>query len=183
LFFGDHQILWKCDSSRKSEAFGEGILWNYGPVMETPAGDIQKRIQLKPGAMVGELVHAWSLLLRTYTRRDLTHSSDKLVAMAGLAEHFENLTGDKYVAGHWKCYLKDDLLWKTSLTARGERKPLYRAPTWSWASDMGKVVRTTRSTTGSSSTTPLKPLEIKEIIKILTSDRYIKSEFTLEWLY
>jgi hypothetical protein len=82
LFFGDHQILWKCDSSRKSEAFREGIPSNYGPVMETPAGDIQKRIQLKPGAIVGELVHAWSLLLRTYTRRDLTHSSNKLVAMA-----------------------------------------------------------------------------------------------------
>jgi hypothetical protein len=78
--------------------------------------------------------------VREYSRLDLTHESDRLVALAGLAEAINRKRkGDVYLAGLWKNTLVWDLLW----SAHGEEsRRLGRAvaPTWSWASVTGGIL-------------------------------------------
>ncbi|KAI5919262.1 heterokaryon incompatibility protein-domain-containing protein [Camillea tinctor] len=78
----------------------------------------------------------WATLINIYGRRHLTKSSDKLPAFSGLAQRYEGLLQDVYVAGLWKSRLVDDLHW----SAEEWCVPAdWRAPSWSWMSIDGPV--------------------------------------------
>ncbi|KAH8805539.1 hypothetical protein F5884DRAFT_860144 [Xylogone sp. PMI_703] len=91
----------------------------------------------------------WQAIVREYTRRDIAFISDKLPAISGLAEIFQQRTKDEYLAGIWKSNLPLDLLWdsfkvRTALFGEKEylsarRHPEYYAPSWSWASVTGPI--------------------------------------------
>ncbi|KIJ53172.1 hypothetical protein M422DRAFT_222588 [Sphaerobolus stellatus SS14] len=81
---------------------------------------------------------AWLAVIFMYTLREISVPSDKLVALAGVAEQFQHVYNDKYLAGLWQKTLIFDLLW--SCGPQGFKpRPKYRAPTWSWASIDGLV--------------------------------------------
>lgn len=81
----------------------------------------------------------WQDILHTYSRLDLTHPSDKLPALSGLAANFQELMGFTYLAGLWKEELPRGLAWYKPAnlvrrhTLRVPGHP-YVAPSWSWAS-------------------------------------------------
>ncbi|KAI0633199.1 heterokaryon incompatibility protein-domain-containing protein [Trametes polyzona] len=84
---------------------------------------------------------AWGRVLQEYTLRAVTFPSDKLVALAGLAEDFHRILDTDYLAGLWRSNILLDLLWKrdtfsfrSSQSRSFCRPPAYRAPSWSWAS-------------------------------------------------
>jgi hypothetical protein len=75
----------------------------------------------------------WYRTVEEYTVRAITKQFDILPAIGGLASRFEELVGDRYVAGLWQGDLHQGLLW----TVEGEIQPgdqRFRAPSWSWAS-------------------------------------------------
>lgn len=102
-------------------------------------------VGLKPVVDLGE----WGLVVENYSSRNLTHSEDKLAALAGLAEKFHHASGGelgKYVAGLWEADLPQQLLWRRrnpfnryQKAAKNERPEEWRAPTWSWASLDGNI--------------------------------------------
>ncbi|KAI0633201.1 heterokaryon incompatibility protein-domain-containing protein [Trametes polyzona] len=82
----------------------------------------------------------WRRVLEEYTPRTVSFPSDKLVALAGIAEDFQRILGSGYLAGLWHHpQLTRDLLWTRAVfPSRCNRsdfqRPLdYRAPSWSWA--------------------------------------------------
>ncbi|EHK99289.1 hypothetical protein M7I_4854 [Glarea lozoyensis 74030] len=80
----------------------------------------------------------WFSLVHDYSKRNLTYSSDKLVALSGLANAIKRIVRKEYAAGLWEDNLNYDLLWK----AVGQPYPKpksYRAPSWSWASVDGII--------------------------------------------
>ena len=79
----------------------------------------------------------WRGILEEYTARSLTKPRDRLIALAGVAEHFD-WQGSRYLAGLWSIELPWGLLWKV-VTKRQERPRKYRAPSWSWAAVDGKI--------------------------------------------
>ncbi|KAI9774693.1 MAG: hypothetical protein M1840_002942 [Geoglossum simile] len=80
---------------------------------------------------------AWSRTINNFTMRNLTYETDKLPAIAGLANEIQRLTGDKYLTGLWKSCLSRQLLWY----GVGLSKPSTpRAPSWSWAALNGKTI-------------------------------------------
>ncbi|KAN0094497.1 HET domain containing protein [Tylopilus felleus] len=84
---------------------------------------------------------AWLAVIFTYTLRNISVPSDKLVALAGVAEQFHLVYKDQYLAGLWRKTLLLDLLWKGE-PAGGDlraRPAAYRAPSWSWASVDGLI--------------------------------------------
>lgn len=83
----------------------------------------------------------WSRILADFTQRELTVSSDKLPALAGLARKVQQQTGDIYCAGLWRSCLPEFLLWSRQESKFLKKSPEYRAPSWSWASFDGKVER------------------------------------------
>lgn len=108
---------------------------------------------------------AWRRIIGKYSSCQLSHESDKLVAASGLAKAFaQHLRGEgmetEYLAGLWRGYLVDELLWyrrpgkraplsrddnigggkSKNMDQTGGRRPKeYRAPSWSWASIDGPI--------------------------------------------
>ncbi len=85
----------------------------------------------------------WHELVKTYSSRDLTFSSDKLPAMGGAATELGKILNSNYLAGLWGKNLLNDLLWysdtwgveKSGAFTQPPPTPLDNgSPSWSWAS-------------------------------------------------
>ena len=82
---------------------------------------------------------SWKNIVETFSSQLLTNPKDKLPAIAGLAQKFRSISGDRYLAGLWESRLLHDLMWKVepplkSTTKQPWRRLAWRAPSWSWAS-------------------------------------------------
>lgn len=97
-----------------------------------------------------KILKLWAELVNTYMRRELTHHTDRLPALAGLAEMFQRKIGCRYMFGLWESNLKSQLLWIGGNVPGVEcgnlrpnespaMLPYEYAPSWSWASCQGQV--------------------------------------------
>lgn len=84
-------------------------------------------------------VLSWCGIVEDYSRRDLAFVEDKLAAIAGLARRAHRILGSDYLAGLWTHRLHIGLAWQVPMDMRATRAPVYRAPSWSWASMDGPV--------------------------------------------
>ncbi|KAF9477232.1 HET-domain-containing protein [Pholiota conissans] len=94
----------------------------------------------------GDLLDRWQMLLLDYSQRKMTVPSDKFVALGSIAETYQAILDDQYVAGLWKRNLLRDLLWAVRPPQGPDdshlpRPVVYRAPTWSWAAVDGRLTR------------------------------------------
>lgn len=90
----------------------------------------QKRTQFKANTK-----DVWKELVQEYSRAELTYATDKLSALAGIAEKFPEEDAGVYVAGLWSKHLHSHLLWSLVRDpgARPYRYAEYIAPSFSWA--------------------------------------------------
>ena len=84
--------------------------------------------------------HVWDVVLQIYCASSLSHSSDKLVAISGIARELAPRMHSKYLAGLWEVQLARQLLWIVKPASKFEATEStssivmpYRAPSWSWA--------------------------------------------------
>lgn len=141
------QFYWQCYDLTACESYPQGIPPDLKPE-EVPrdilcyavhhVGSELSDIYSNPTSdPLGELQRLWRGILERYTRCNLTYTSDKLVALAGLTKVMQQALNDQYCAGLWKSHLVTQLSWSLS----GQQPPLpstprpspYRAPSWSWA--------------------------------------------------
>lgn len=84
-----------------------------------------------------QLEKTWFNFLEDYSLRSLSYSSDKLPAIAGVAEIFgEKAILGQYLAGLWTHDIGRHLAWEGPFI----RTSGYRAPSWSWAAYDGPTV-------------------------------------------
>ncbi|KAF7595957.1 hypothetical protein BBP40_004103 [Aspergillus hancockii] len=85
------------------------------------------------------LANIWAMAIERYSGCDLTHRTDKLPAVAGMAKYIHPwINGAHYYAGIWSSHLSQGLLWAptdSNLTCANDG----RAPSWSWASTDGQI--------------------------------------------
>ncbi|TGJ84188.1 hypothetical protein E0Z10_g4572 [Xylaria hypoxylon] len=159
IHFGPEQLLWECASLDACEAFPQGL----PAVVESPRHTGFKRLDFlfKDNAREGllpenrhllsvteeDLLHHWCGIVQAYTRTNLTKPSDKLIALAGVAQLMSppddptnTMSSNRYLAGLFEQHLLLMLEWHSdgnmySLPEPSRARPLqYRAPSWSWAS-------------------------------------------------
>lgn len=82
----------------------------------------------------------WIQLVAKYSSCDLTFSSDKLVAIAGLARDLSSHIATPYYAGLWLKGFMHQLCWWVTQARPSAKLDGVRGPTWSWASVDGAVV-------------------------------------------
>ncbi|PWY88537.1 HET-domain-containing protein [Aspergillus heteromorphus CBS 117.55] len=146
------QLFWECGELSACEIFPHGIppnnsprwmtrstIWDALALSQSPhmmgGGDSRRATSRK----------LWTSIVAQYTESELTFSTDKLVAISGVARIMEHALDDNYCAGLWRKTLVTDLGWRrASAGARGwgdagMRPSPYRAPSWSWASLDGRV--------------------------------------------
>jgi hypothetical protein len=127
LHFTFTQVFWECHERIACETFPSAIP---PTIFYRPSGRvIVRKLFLYKSA--------WEMLVGIYSACQLTKSSDKLVAMSGLARHIQLQTTwrkEEYVAGLWREGLELQLCWEVILIHFAPTVPPYRAPSWSWAS-------------------------------------------------
>ncbi|KAK5126080.1 hypothetical protein LTR85_011435 [Meristemomyces frigidus] len=125
LFFAKTQIYFQCCSFTACESFPGGRpLWHVHTGFEGP-----KHTGISPE-------EAWHDAAMKYNKASLTRVSDRVVAIAGVAERMQELLKDSYVIGLWKRFLPLGLAWDSY---GGQRVTPYLAPTWSWLSLTGGI--------------------------------------------
>ena len=98
---------------------------------------MDKKTRLSDRGMM-KFIRLWYELVSYYSAASLTKPTDRLVAIAGIAELVERKTGASYLAGLWgNVILEFGLLWRAE---KPEDKPTqYCAPSWSRAAVGGLV--------------------------------------------
>jgi hypothetical protein len=128
LHFGTSQLFWECRENNACETFPISLPEHFpveqGWAYVNDAGN--------------ELYELWRSIVISYSQGRLTHDSDKLIAIYGVAKNIAQRFGGDYLAGLWRENLIEQLLWFVS-EAPEHRPSAYRAPSWSWASVNGAV--------------------------------------------
>ena len=146
LYFGATQLYWECCGRVASETFPLGLPARVG----APSKGLDPHIdgaRRRKGLGLSEApdldaFSLWDLIISTYSKGNLTHSTDKLVALSGLAGRMQKHTKSQYLAGMWRKHLAYQLLWKASgiqWVVSTSRHEVYTAPSWSWASRHGHI--------------------------------------------
>lgn len=90
-------------------------------------------------------------LVHNYTTRLMSHGTDRLAAISGIAKRMQEAGAGEYLGGMWKKYLREHLTWRVcpnnmfhnntiddNVHTRS-RHGAYMAPSWSWASVTGPI--------------------------------------------
>lgn len=140
LHFCDEQVVWICQTSRRSESewYDEDIDY-----LETTLKELSYKY-IPHGIPSRDPKLLWYRCVHEYSRLQLTcPNKDRMAALAGLAERMQDFHDmGRYLSGLWEKSLIFDLGWSTELQtdANSEQisaNDLVTAPTypsWSWAS-------------------------------------------------
>ncbi|KAK0708524.1 heterokaryon incompatibility protein-domain-containing protein [Lasiosphaeris hirsuta] len=152
IHYTAQELVWECNSQHFCECGHIEGLRRGGPLVMEKTQVRQVEIA-RDGQRVARMrtpaVDSWMQLVERYTDRRLTYVSDRLVAVAGLAQWIREQSGEgmdpeMYLAGVFRPSLPRHLLWmvKAWKTPRLPNQPDVapprpvppRAPSWSWAS-------------------------------------------------
>lgn len=89
-----------------------------------------------------EALQLWSYIVTEFTARNLTYDSDRLLAIASLANQLSPALHSGYVAGQWT-FSTMGLLWYPNDSTRCRRSKFLtgqNVPSWSWASVEGSPI-------------------------------------------
>lgn len=137
LIFGSRQIWWTCRNVHSNFNSGRGIFCEYSEIGEIRLRFLNIRISQRRRAMKHIPGNTWLSLVQHYTSCQMSFSQDKLPAISGIAEYYGKKMKDEYIAGLFRKILLPSLLWKRESPIL--LRPVYRAPSWSWAAVDGTV--------------------------------------------
>lgn len=145
LLYGTRQMFWDCHEMSASEE-GDSMRRD-GDHLARICGTANISVSVLARASWGRCEskkdanhQEWYVMVEDYMSRDITKTSDRLPALAGLAKAVAQASKDEYLAGLWKSALIEGLTWCGSQGAETLADPEeYIAPSWSWASVIGTV--------------------------------------------
>jgi hypothetical protein len=123
LYYAKSQLFWECEHCRLSE--------DNWP--QTQADRLYPVVAFEKPMSTSEVIEKWYReTVERYSARDLSHPTDKLVAISAAAEATYLNRNVEYLAGLWKDCIIEGLLW--SRCSPGCKIRCYACPSWSWAS-------------------------------------------------
>ncbi|KAF6785733.1 heterokaryon incompatibility protein [Colletotrichum sojae] len=151
LHFGRDQLFWECREHAAVECYPDTLP---GPVRNSVDAKFKKLDPIIDGEEMPTegsepddpvfYYKVWNRIAQAYSDTRLTKSSDKLIALSGIAKQFATRVNDRYVVGMWRKYLASSLLWHVDRESQidgspSKRPEAYRAPSFSWASVDGRI--------------------------------------------
>ncbi|KAF8849481.1 HET-domain-containing protein, partial [Acephala macrosclerotiorum] len=138
LHFCKTELVWECMETWTCQC---GSFYPSQNLKKSIAGHKQPEVDTVV-AEESTSLGSWANIVEGYTKLDLTYESDRLPALAGLAEHIHHGHRGRYLAGLWEDSLAKDLVWHR-LTWDPDRdypRPSNSTlPTWSWASISDRI--------------------------------------------
>lgn len=145
LHFTQHGMLWECQTLSASESSNMGqqaTSTDFRSLVQSDGEDFKRslcsidsdRFSERNGVFI-----LWQRLVRQYSRRKLSHSSDRLPAISGLAAMLACKTKCKYIAGLWEENTQGFAWFRGNLDSPPHKIQSFDAigvlaPSWSWAS-------------------------------------------------
>ncbi|KAK3182573.1 hypothetical protein K4F52_006022 [Lecanicillium sp. MT-2017a] len=141
VHFADHELIWECKETQRCECMHLDRT-DGRPILERSAENIKHRFSeaISRPPVSGnspppiDLFDLWASVVEKYTERMLTYEKDRLPALEGAIRKLQEKNLGTCVGGLFLSDLPRCLLWQVAQP--GTRHPVYRAPTWSWASVM-----------------------------------------------
>ncbi|KAH7406373.1 heterokaryon incompatibility protein-domain-containing protein [Phaeosphaeria sp. MPI-PUGE-AT-0046c] len=131
LLYASHTLQWRCAAGTKNLGQSLNVTSCY-----RPGPKLLSQISVDPE----EAYQEWLRIVQTYSLRSASLQSDKLPAIAALAERFAPVLGD-YYAGIWSYAFIRQLTWQHAQMVKPDfDRTVYRAPSWSWASIDGEIL-------------------------------------------
>lgn len=143
LIFGKKELYWECLEHQGSEMYPGGDRSFYVAHRDSQEKKIfnlrrfWRNMDREPRLSLWKF---WNAMVSQYSALKLSHSLDKLVAIAGLAADFHAISPEaKYLAGIWSYQFRRALLWQSNRGVDAQSDSCYIAPSWSWASVDGVI--------------------------------------------
>jgi hypothetical protein len=97
----------------------------------------------RPQSAYMPFIRVWWNFLALYTSRNLTYDSDAFLAINGITSVAQRWTHFRNTFGLWLAFVERDLCWyiDPDVPAVRPKTPRWLAPSWSWASTRGGMVR------------------------------------------
>lgn len=132
--FGPQEIVWECKETLQCPC---ERIWHDHSRKSRFEKLLQTSIDKSRDVVETRLSRSeWTLgIVPAYSSMLLTHPSDRLVAISGVARVLKPSYKSDYLAGLWKIDLLDDLCWRVDprFEFPQARPKQYIAPSWSWA--------------------------------------------------
>lgn len=137
LFFSRGQVLFRCQESSGLESFQHPTSTRSSNTAIIPKfwADSQCAATILPTISLDSPIwnfHTYNNLVRNYTGRNLTYSSDIFYAFTGIMRKLERLTGMRFVEAMPTEDLLRALLWSSN-TPGMQRRRRSNLPSWTWA--------------------------------------------------
>jgi hypothetical protein len=112
------QLFWECRTLRACETYPQKMpqevnFWSFNTKAKSWGKELRS----------DNAVRYWQDLLGTYIDCELTYPTDRLVAFSGIAQEFQPVLRDKYLAGMWWNQLPESLAWSIAPHNLYERAP------------------------------------------------------------
>lgn len=129
LDFKKLQLRWSCNTMLLNQEQGYVDGWDNQDIADAVA-------QVDP---VHDAMVTWMRLIYGYTLRNLTVTTDRILAISGIADVLGRSIEGEYWAGLWESNLSLCLMWQSSpseteFTSLPPRPTEYQGPSWSWVS-------------------------------------------------
>jgi hypothetical protein len=136
--YRSEQTKWMCRMSQGKVGFTDGWL-------NRSVGYRDHELLIRGQDTIRNLGHAsknsidnaryeWYSILSLYTSRDITRKADRLPAISAVAQRYAKVLEAEYMAGLWRPWIGEELLWKQQQRITGTVRPKnYQGPSWSWA--------------------------------------------------
>ena len=157
LMYQREELLWECHTVQKSERSPDGaaIMRGHEDLSRALVSDVDPFESTELDATEGlqnlDMHTQWCRLIMDYTRRGITKTTDRMIALDGIAQAISNRTSNRYVAGLWYNQLLIGLMWRipwdknpgfyfwkqaedSTLNFLSSRHDNHLAPSWSWGS-------------------------------------------------
>ncbi|OAG09369.1 HET-domain-containing protein [Paraphaeosphaeria sporulosa] len=143
IHFAEEQVFWECRRSFACECLPSGLPTMYQSLQYWQSRPLTLLDSKSRGHSGGDMSawHSlifWEAMIREYTGKRLSHPTDRLIAISGIARLLNATLDDAYVAGMWKWHLEEQLIWYAA--SPEEARPSNRGPSWSWGSLDGKII-------------------------------------------
>jgi len=142
LHYTASQLFWECEHCLLSE---DNAHHGVGPWITCESRmailSLYRFVDLPPNMSTNAVCGKWyKRIVSLYSGCKLTFPDDKLHAISGLAKLIHDKLNVPYLAGHWHAgdrNLLQSLCWQR--VGNGSKGSVYRAPSWSWASQDSAV--------------------------------------------
>ena len=147
IFFGPKGLHWECRQGlacefdmviKQNHFHGIGVTKRLkAEYAKLQSAELQGRLERSEAHLI------WDGLVQAYSKMELSHSEDVLIAIAGIASSFKVKLQSKSTYGLWVDFLVQELLWRHRYDEddwRSNTSSNY-LPSWSWTSVHGNPIR------------------------------------------